>query len=79
VILLVVATALGWGLVTNSQVAWLTWQGYLLDLGLGGREGPWAYANLGVLLALALCFVATLLTSRSTVRAQQEDTSAARR
>jgi NCS1 family nucleobase:cation symporter-1 len=71
VILLVVATVVGWGLVTNSQVAWLTWQGYLLDLGLGGREGPWAYANLGVLLALVLCFLVTLLTSASTVRRQE--------
>ena len=70
VILLVVATVLGWGLVTNGQVAWLTWQGYLLDLGLGGREGPWAYANLGVLLALVLCYLVTLLTSASTVRRQ---------
>jgi purine-cytosine permease-like protein len=77
VILLVVATVLGWGLVTNAQVAWLTWQGYLLDLGLGGREGPWAYANLGVLLALALCFLVTYLTSASTVR-RQEDRSPAR-
>ena len=71
VALLVVATVLGWGLVTNSQVAWLTWQGYLLDLGLGGREGPWAYANLGVLLALVLGFAVSLATRASTVRAQQ--------
>ncbi|MGI5132764.1 purine-cytosine permease family protein [Pseudonocardia sp. CA-107938] len=71
VVLLVAATAVGWGLVTNAQVAWLTWQGYLLDLGLGGREGPWAYANLGVLVALVLCFLITLLTSASTVRRQE--------
>jgi nucleobase:cation symporter-1, NCS1 family len=50
----------------------LTWQGYLLGpLGLGGREGDWAYANLGVLLALLLGFVATLAGSRSAVRAQE--------
>jgi hypothetical protein len=61
-------TVLGWGLVVNST---LTWQGYLLDLGLGGREGPWAYANLGVLVALALPFVVTLLAGRSAVRAQE--------
>ena len=41
---------------------WLAWQGYLLGpFGLGGPEGAWAYANLGVLLALVLGFVATLL------------------
>ncbi|SED81454.1 Purine-cytosine permease [Amycolatopsis tolypomycina] len=69
--LVLVATALGWGLVTNSSAAWLQWQGYLLEpFGLGGREGAWAYANLGVLLALALGFLVTLLTRRR-VREQE--------
>ncbi|MEV6639988.1 cytosine permease [Amycolatopsis sp. NPDC051371] len=69
--LVLVATALGWGLVTNSAAGWLQWQGYLLEpFGLGGRDGSWAYANLGVLLALALGFVVTLLT-RQRVRAQE--------
>lgn len=69
--LVLVATALGWGLVTNTAAGWLRWQGYLLEpFGLGGRDGSWAYANLGVLLALALGFVVTLLT-RQRVRAQE--------
>ncbi|MEU4249733.1 cytosine permease [Amycolatopsis sp. NPDC026612] len=60
-----VATALGWGLVTNTSADWLKWQGYLLEpFGLGGRDGSWAFANLGVLLALALGFLATLPTRR---------------
>jgi NCS1 family nucleobase:cation symporter-1 len=67
--LVVVATVLGWGLVTNSSAPWLAWQGYLLGP-LGGREGAWAFANLGVLLALLVGFVGTLLT-RSAVRAQE--------
>ncbi|MFJ9820777.1 purine-cytosine permease family protein [Streptomyces sp. NPDC101151] len=63
------ATAVGWGLVTNTAAGWLTWQGYLLEpLGLGGRTGAWAYANLGVLVALALAFLGTLLPSRGRVR-----------
>ena len=67
-----VCTVLGWGLVTNSAAGWLGWQGYLLGpLGLGGTDGAWAYANLGVLLALLLAFVATLLGSRAQVRAQE--------
>ena len=67
-----VCTLLGWGLVTNSAAGWLAWQGYLLGpFGLGGPEGDWAYANLGVLLALVLAFVATLLGSRAQVRAQE--------
>ncbi|MGW5716122.1 purine-cytosine permease family protein [Amycolatopsis sp. NPDC003865] len=69
--LVVVATALGWGLVTNTSAGWLQWQGYLLEpFGLGGRDGSWAYANLGVLLALALGFVVTLST-RQRIRAQE--------
>ncbi|KDN23868.1 purine-cytosine permease family protein [Amycolatopsis rifamycinica] len=69
--LVLVATALGWGLVTNTSADWLKWQGYLLEpLGLGGREGAWAFANLGVLLALALGFLVTLLT-RHRVRTQE--------
>ena len=69
----VVCTVLGWGLVVNSSAAWLAWQGYLLGP-FGGREGPWAYANLGVLVALVLAFVATLIGTRSAVRAQEART-----
>ena len=51
---------LGWGLVTNASAGWLAWQGYLLGpLGLGGRDGAWAFANLGVLVALAVGFLGT--------------------
>jgi purine-cytosine permease-like protein len=70
--LIVVATALGWGLVTNTAASWLTWQGYLLGpFGLGGKTGAWAFANLGVLLALVLGFVVTLAVERPVVRAQE--------
>jgi nucleobase:cation symporter-1, NCS1 family len=63
----------GWGLVTNSFADWLAWQGYLLGpLGLGGREGSWAYANLGVLAALVIGFVGTLVLGRRTVRAHED-------
>jgi purine-cytosine permease-like protein len=68
----VVATALGWGLVTNASASWLTWQGYLLEpFGLGGKTGAWAFANLGVLIALVIGFVVTLAFDRSRVRAQE--------
>jgi purine-cytosine permease-like protein len=70
--LVVVGTALGWGLVTNAAAGWLDWQGYLLGpLGLGGREGPWAYAGLGVLVALAIGFAGTLIGSARAVRRQE--------
>ncbi|WIY04811.1 cytosine permease [Amycolatopsis mongoliensis] len=69
--LVLVATALGWGLVTNTAAGWLQWQGYLLEpFGLGGRDGSWAFANLGVLVALVLGFAVTLLT-RQRIRAQE--------
>src|ERR1039457_6114401 len=56
---IVVSTIVGWGLVTNGSAHWLTWQGYLLKpFGLGGKTGAWQYANLGVLVALAIGFVA---------------------
>jgi purine-cytosine permease-like protein len=72
VALVVVATVLGWGLVTNANAAVLTWQGYLLGpFGLGGREGAWAYANLGVLVALAVGFLGTVVLERGRIRAQE--------
>ena len=72
VALIVVATVLGWGLVTNANAEILSWQGYLLGpVGLGGRDGAWAYANLGVLVALAVGFAGTLLLNRRRIRAQE--------
>jgi purine-cytosine permease-like protein len=74
-LLTLTATGLGWGLVTNSTANWLDWQGYLLGpLGLGGRSGAWAYANLGVLAALALGFLGTLVLRRGHVREQEART-----
>ncbi|VEI02674.1 cytosine permease [Acidipropionibacterium jensenii] len=73
-ITLVVVTAIGWGLVINQYpgVGWNDWQGYLLGpLGLGGREGSWAWANIGVIAALVLGFLVTFLARRSRVRHQE--------
>ncbi|GAA0320117.1 cytosine permease [Actinoallomurus spadix] len=71
-LVLLAATAVGWGLVTNTAAGWLKWQGYLLKpLGLGGRSGAWAFANLGVLAALVIGFAAMWALNRSTVRAQE--------
>jgi NCS1 family nucleobase:cation symporter-1 len=71
-LVIVVSTVLGWGLVTNTAATWLSWQGYLLaSLGLGGKSGAWASANLGVLVALVLGFAVTISTERRRVRAQE--------
>ncbi len=63
-LLIVVATVLGWGLVTNSGAEWLQWQGYLLGP-IGGRQGAWGGANLGVLVALVVPFAVTLFTGHA--------------
>jgi nucleobase:cation symporter-1, NCS1 family len=70
IVLLAVATLIGWGLVTNTYADWLSWQGYLLGP-IGGKEGDWAFANLGVLAALLIGFVGTLATGRGAVRRQE--------
>jgi hypothetical protein len=79
---MVVTSILGWGLVVNNfadEAAWNNWQGFLLEpLGLGtfnAGEGYWegtfAYANLGVLLALVLSFVVTYIARKGTVARQE--------
>ena len=76
VLLLVAATAVGWGLVIDTTGAGkgLSWLGYLLEpLGLGGRDGEWAYANLGVPVALVIGFVGYLLLGSRAVRRQEHE------
>ena len=69
----VVATVLGWGLVTNGFADWLKWQGYLLDpFGLGPKDGgPWTYANLGILVALVVGFLGQYVLGRAEVARQE--------
>ena len=65
VTLMVLGTAIGWGLVTNTSAGWLKWQGYLLGpFGLGGKGGDWAFANLGVVVALAIAFAGWFVAGR---------------
>jgi purine-cytosine permease-like protein len=70
--IIVISSVLGLGLVTNAAATWLNWQGFLLGpFGLGGKSGAWAYANLGVLIALALSFVLTILFTRADVAREE--------
>ena len=71
---LAVASFVGWGLVVNTNASWLSWQGYLLGP-LGGREGDWAGANIGILLALVVGFAGYWATSAGRVRAQEAQPS----
>ena len=70
IVLMIVGTIVGWGLVTNTFASWLSWQGYLLFL-IGGKDGPWAYANVGVIAALLIGFIGHILLSRKTIAAQE--------
>jgi purine-cytosine permease-like protein len=67
--IMAVGTIIGWGFVTNTFADWLSWQGYLLFL-IGGKEGPWAYANVGVIAALIIGFSGHILFSGRKIRTQ---------
>ena len=69
-VLMIIGTVVGWGLVTNTFASWLSWQGYLLFL-IGGKDGAWAYANVGVIAALLIGFIGHILLSRKAIRAQE--------
>jgi purine-cytosine permease-like protein len=67
--ILIVATLVGWGFVTNSFASWLSWQGYFLGI-IGGKKGEWAYANLGVFFALIIAASGYFLIARKNVARQ---------
>jgi purine-cytosine permease-like protein len=68
--LMIAGSIIGWGFVTNTFAPWLEWQGYFLDL-IGGKEGPWAFSNVGVIFALLLGFFGHLLLARRKIRVQE--------
>ena len=68
--LMAIGTVVGWGFVTNTFASWLSWQGYFLVV-IGGKEGPWAFANVGVVLALVIGFVGHILLSFRKIQAQE--------
>ena len=68
--ILAVGTFVGWGLVVNTAASWLTWQGYLLGP-LGGKEGNWASANLGVIVALVIGLIGAFALQRADIKRQE--------
>jgi hypothetical protein len=68
--LMICGSIIGWGFVTNSFAPWLEWQGYFFDL-IGGKEGPWAYSNVGVIFALFFGFFGHLILANRKIRAQE--------
>jgi len=65
-----IGSIVGWGFVTNNFASWLSWQGYFLGV-IGGKDGAWAYANLGVFFALVIGFIGYYCVARVTVKRQE--------
>ncbi len=70
--LMIIGSIIGWGFVTNTFASWLSWQGYFLGV-IGGKTGPWAFANVGVILALLVGFFGHILLSRKEIKRQEEN------
>ena len=68
--LMVIGSIVGWGFVTNTFASWLSWQGYFLGV-IGGKEGAWAYSNIGVVMALIIGFVGHIVLARKTISKQE--------
>lgn len=68
--LMIIGTIVGWGFVTNTFAIWLSWQGYFLGV-IGGKEGAWAFANVGVILALVVGFFGHIILARKTIAKQE--------
>ena len=70
IFLMGVGSIIGWGFVTNTFAPWLEWQGYLLRF-IGGKDGAWAYSNLGVIFALLIGFCGHIILSARKIKAQE--------
>ena len=68
--LMFIGSIVGWGFVTNTFASWLSWQGYFLGV-IGGKEGAWAYSNIGVVMALIIGFVGHIVLARKTISKQE--------
>lgn len=72
--LMLIACFIGWGLVINTyeDAPFNDWQGYLLFL-IGGKDGEWAYGNIGVIAALLIGFLGYLLGCSGRIRKQESE------
>ena len=68
--LMIVGSIIGWGFVTNTFASWLSWQGYFLGV-IGGKDGAWAYSNIGVVIALIIGFVGHIALAKKTISKQE--------
>jgi purine-cytosine permease-like protein len=70
IILMIIGTVVGWGFVTNTFASWLSWQGYFLPL-IGGKEGPWAFSNIGVVFGILIGFVGHFVLAKRVIAKQE--------
>ena len=70
ILLMGIGSIIGWGFVTNTFAPWLEWQGYLLRF-IGGKDGAWAYSNIGVIFALLIGFFGHIILSAQKIKAQE--------
>jgi purine-cytosine permease-like protein len=68
--LMIIGSVVGWGFVTNTFASWLSWQGYFLGV-FGGKDGAWAYSNIGVVFALLIGFIGHLVLAQETITKQE--------
>jgi len=61
---------IGWGFVSVYFSDAFTYYGYFIDA-VGGADGAWAFANLGVLFSLVIGFVGYLVFGRRAVTKQE--------
>lgn len=70
IILMIFGSIVGWGFVTNTFASWLSWQGYFMQA-IGGKEGQWAYSNVGIIFALLIGFSGHLIFGRKKIQVQE--------
>jgi hypothetical protein len=70
ILTVVIASIIGWGFVTNTFASWLSWQGYFLEL-IGGKDGAWAYSNVGVIFAMVVGVLGRNLFGRKSIARQE--------
>ena len=70
IFLMIIGSIVGWGFVTNTFASWLSWQGYFLGA-IGGKDGAWAYSNIGVVFALVIGFFGHIALARKTISKQE--------
>lgn len=69
-LLMAFGALVGWGFVTNTFASWLSWQGYFMSA-IGGKDGPWEYANVGVVFALSIGFIGHVVLAKKTIVLQE--------